>query len=61
MREDEEKKIYEKTREGGEKDGHTPLGPIAPGSGGESLQDPSFLHAGWREEAIFGPTEYSRV
>ena len=37
-----------------------PLGVIDKGSGGESVQDPSFLHAGWREEASSGPQEALR-
>ena len=60
MRDDEEGKKKEKVREGGVKERYTPLGAIAPGLEGESLQDPSFLHAGWREEAIFDPSESSR-
>ena len=60
MREVEERKKDEKAREGSEKEEYTPLGAIDPGSGGESVHDPSFLHAGWREEANFGPPEASR-
>ena len=55
MRDDEEKKKDEKMREGREWERYTPLGTIAPGLEEESLQDPSFLHAGWREEAIYWP------
>ena len=42
-------------REDEEKEGYTPLGTIALGSGGGFLQDPSFLHKGWCEEAILAP------
>ena len=43
MREDKENEVY------------TPLGAITPGSRGESSHDPSFMHAGWCEEAILAP------
>ena len=45
-REDEERKEERKTQEGRLKEEFTPLGATNLGCGEESLQDPSFLHAG---------------